>query len=76
MKTLQSKIKEQLVFAFTYLDFTAPYLPSFCVFDSGLCIFDVVIQDKCHSFHSVKYNLRKTKGNRVSCCQKVNNKQR
>lgn len=60
---------------FTYLDFTAPYLPPLCVFHSGLCIFNVVVQDKGHSFHSVKYNLRKTEENRVPCCQKVNNGQ-
>lgn len=60
---------------FNYLDFIAPNFPPLCVFDSSLCIFNVVIQDKSHSFHSVKYNLRQTEKNRISRCQKGNNGQ-
>lgn len=47
---------------FTCLNFTPPYLPSLCVFDRSLCILNVVIQDKGHSFQPVKYDLQARRG--------------
>lgn len=41
------------------LDFAASYLPPLGVFHSSLSIFNVVVQDKGHSFHSVQDNLWK-----------------
>lgn len=41
----------------TCLNFIATYLPTFCVFDCCLGVFNVVVQDKGHSLHSIKYDL-------------------
>lgn len=65
---MKSLLFSSIKFCSIYLDFAASYLPALGVFNSSLSIFNVVVQDKGHSFHSIQDNLckgRKIKSHRV-----------
>lgn len=72
---IQTEFQKEKLY-FTCLDFIAPYLPSLCVFNSSLRIFDVVVQNESHSFHPVKYNLAITAENRESKFQRAKKKEK